>query len=153
VLKRNAVVGLAATAFDLQPAVAAIEALCDLGGGFGLTRLPLRRARPRAWPSWRLDQCKASTDQGHRPLGVNRVGLATSESLRFSFDSGSIADIAALRICAKTDVPSHDSFRNGLVFQLFLFKRPSRILAIRTRGAFTLPQLERGTSADKDAFD
>jgi hypothetical protein len=38
VRKRNAGVGLAATAFDLQPAVAAIEALCDLGGG-------LRRAR------------------------------------------------------------------------------------------------------------
>jgi len=33
VLKRNAGVGLAATAFDLQPVVAAIEALCDHGGG------------------------------------------------------------------------------------------------------------------------
>jgi hypothetical protein len=44
--------GFAATAFDLQPAVAAIEAVCDLGGElrrpavpspFGLTGLPLRR--------------------------------------------------------------------------------------------------------------
>jgi hypothetical protein len=118
-----------ATAFDLQPAVAAIEALCDLGGGAA----PTRRTRPfridqasasarstSRMASWRLDQCKASTDQGRRPLGVNRVGLATSESLRFSSNSGSIAEIAALRICARTDVP---------------------------------PQLKRGTSADKDAFD
>jgi hypothetical protein len=33
VLRRNAGVGLGATVFDLQPAVAAVETLCDLGGG------------------------------------------------------------------------------------------------------------------------
>jgi len=57
--------GLAATAFDLQPAVAAMEALSDLGGlrptchtpPFALTGLRLRRGRPRAWPSWRLPRC------------------------------------------------------------------------------------------------
>jgi hypothetical protein len=57
VLKRNAGLGLAATAFDLQPAVAAVEALCDLGGGLcrpaeTSTYSNQNRHRPAASASW-----------------------------------------------------------------------------------------------------
>jgi hypothetical protein len=61
VRKPNAGVGLAATAFDLQPAVAAIEALCDPGG-----------ADP-PYPTIRIDRASASAL-------ASRVALAASRA-------------------------------------------------------------------------